>query len=134
MTPTARSLAYLRKSGYLVGVVERWISGANVRRDLFGFADVLAVHPVRREVVLVQVTTLSNLSVRVAKIRGIPELPALLAAGLGIQAHGWVRRSGRWHCKVVDICAGDCEPVVVCRVPRGRGGRWQPLSLFEGVV
>jgi len=35
----------LREKGFHCGVVERWIPGANIRRDLFGFIDVLAVTP-----------------------------------------------------------------------------------------
>jgi hypothetical protein len=42
MSPTQRTLEYLRLSGYpLVGVVERWIPRALVRQDLFGILDVL---------------------------------------------------------------------------------------------
>ena len=44
MTPTARSLAFLRRCGHSADVVERWIPlRDNVRRDLFGFIDVVAV-------------------------------------------------------------------------------------------
>ena len=52
MTPTARSLAYLRRRGALCAVVERFNAfvtrpdgGKGVRMDLFGFIDVLAVEP-----------------------------------------------------------------------------------------
>jgi hypothetical protein len=48
MAPTARSLKLLRDTGHAVGVVESWVPGANVRRDLFGFADLLAVQRVER--------------------------------------------------------------------------------------
>jgi hypothetical protein len=54
MTPTGRSLTLMRRSGYLAAVVETWIPHVNRRRDLFGLFDVLAVHPVRREMVLIQ--------------------------------------------------------------------------------
>lgn len=130
MTPTGRTLALLRKSGYLADVCERWIPRLNRRRDLFHFGDVLGVHPIRREVVIVQCTTLPNLSARLAKIRAVSELPGLLAAGVIVQAHGWARRGASWHCKVVDV--RHAEPVVMCRVPRRRGGkRWEPAPLFE---
>jgi hypothetical protein len=132
MTPTARSLDLLRRNGYVVDVVERWIPGANIRRDLFHFGDLLAVHPTQREIVIVQCTTLSNLPARVAKIKRIPELSGLLAAGVRVQVHGWARRGGRWQVQAVDIRPGDAEPVVMCRVPRRRGGRqWQPAPLFD---
>jgi hypothetical protein len=40
MTPTARTLAFLRRAGYLAAVVESWLPHTFRRRDLFGFADV----------------------------------------------------------------------------------------------
>jgi len=132
MTPTARTLKLLRAAGYLCERVEQWVPVAGVRRDLFNFGDVLAIHPTRREVVIVQCTSLSNLPTRVAKIGSIPVVPALLAAGVMIQAHGWALRAGRWECKVIEIRPEDARPVVKCRMPRRRGGRrWEPAPLFK---
>ena len=37
MSPTARSLAWLRDGGWTAGVVERWNPGARVRQDFLGF-------------------------------------------------------------------------------------------------
>src|SRR6516225_4584557 len=102
-TPTARSLALLRRVGYLAAVVESWIPRIHRRRDLFGFADVLAVHPVRREVMLVQVTTARHLADRLAKVWAAPELPGLLAGGCKVQLHGWTRQGKRWRVKLVDV-------------------------------
>jgi hypothetical protein len=42
MTPPVRTLRHLRRAGYTAAVVETWIPHVNRRRDLFGFADVLA--------------------------------------------------------------------------------------------
>ena len=44
-TPTARTLAAMRREGWTVQVVERWNPHARIRQDLFGWADLLAVHP-----------------------------------------------------------------------------------------
>ena len=99
MTPTARTLALLRRSGYLAAVVEKWLPKINRRRDLFGFADVLAVHPVRREIVLVQTTSASNLASRIAKVKAAAELPGSLAAGVKVHVHGWAgNRLKLWKC------------------------------------
>jgi hypothetical protein len=54
MTPTQRSLAALRELGYLVEVVEKWNSFTRTRKDLWGWADLLAIR--RGEVLAVQVT------------------------------------------------------------------------------
>jgi hypothetical protein len=36
VTPTQRSLAYLRAEGWQVAIVERWNPHARIRQDLFG--------------------------------------------------------------------------------------------------
>ena len=59
-TPTARTLARLRELGYRADVVERRLPGCLVTRDLFGIADVIAVHPGERAVLLVQATTAAH--------------------------------------------------------------------------
>lgn len=50
VTPTARTLKWLREHGFVADVVEKWqtfpgTGGRNIRirRDLFGFADILAL-------------------------------------------------------------------------------------------
>jgi hypothetical protein len=46
--PGQRTLEYLREEGYMVGMVERFLSHAGhfgVRQDLFGLFDILAVRP-----------------------------------------------------------------------------------------
>ena len=100
-SPTARSLAYLREQGYTVEVVERWIPGANIRKDLFGFIDLVAIK--RDETLAVQTTSYSNVSARVSKISEHENLAAVRAAGWRIEVHGWVRRKTGWHVRVVDL-------------------------------
>lgn len=43
MTPTQRTLKYLRDEGYHVGIVERWIQRMQKRIDLFGIIDLIAM-------------------------------------------------------------------------------------------
>jgi hypothetical protein len=130
-SPTARTLELMRRCGYLAAVVERWIPvpGKNIRRDLFGAFDVLAVHPVRREVVLIQTTTADHLTHRLAKVKAIPELPGLLAAGCKVQVHGWKQRGPHWRIKVIDVRAGDLADVVVDPGPARRRRKAQQLVL-----
>lgn len=40
---TSRAIKYLQDLGYTTGVVERWLPGINVRKDLFGFIDLIAI-------------------------------------------------------------------------------------------
>lgn len=133
-SPTSRTLALLRRSGWIVTVVERFIPQAGIRRDAFGFADILAAHPAERRVLLVQTTSLANVSARVRKIQAKPEAATWLASGGGIEVHGWVLRGGRWRVKRVEIRAGDLSPVTIVQPPRRTRGaaRWRPASLFDG--
>jgi hypothetical protein len=108
----------LRKSGYQCAMVERWIPRVNLRSDLWHFADVIAAHPIRREILLVQVTTLPNVGARLKKAKGRPELAGWLRAGGLFQVHGWAQRAGKWQVKVVAVQAEDLADVVVQALPR----------------
>ena len=96
MTPTARNLRHLREAGWHVAVVEMWIPRTFIRRDAFGWADVLAVHSEQSGALLVQVTTGSHAANRAAKARGNPALVAWLVAGNRLTVHGWRKLKGRW--------------------------------------
>ncbi len=133
MTPTARTLALLRREGFMPAVVERWIPGANVRADLWRFGDVLAVHPGRRLFLIVQTTTLPNLAGRLAKARSQPELSQWLAAGGLFEVHGWTKRNGSWACKRVAVHPGDLAAEVLARPPRQRRPRHVAGDLFAGI-
>jgi hypothetical protein len=45
LSPTELSLRHLRERGYDCDVVERWIPGANIRRDMIGIIDIVAWKP-----------------------------------------------------------------------------------------
>ncbi len=113
MTPTARSLKLLRDTGHIAGVVERWLPRVNRRSDLFGFADLLAVHRVEPGVLLVQATTLANVSARIRKAKGKPELAVWLRAGQRFEVWGWYQRNGRWNVKRVELRGNDLAGVVL---------------------
>lgn len=66
MTPTQRALRDLRGQGYLAAVVERWIPGARIRRDLFGIADIVAL--TQQETLFVQACAGSSHAARRRKI------------------------------------------------------------------
>jgi hypothetical protein len=126
MTPTSRTLALLRRSGYAAAVVERWIPKIERRADLWHFADVLAVHPLQRDFLLVQCTSISNVASRLAKARQQPELAAWLLAGGRFEVHGWRGRD----VKRVEVVAAELPPVVLVQPRRRRKARWQPAALF----
>jgi hypothetical protein len=105
-SPTSRSLQLLRQSGYSACVVERFLTQAGIRKDAFG-ADILACHPVRQELLLVQATTASNLSSRVRKTKALPEVKAWLRAGGKFECWGWFQKGGRWDCRRAPITLED---------------------------
>jgi hypothetical protein len=100
VTPTQRSLAYLRAEGWQVAIVERWNPHARIRQDLFGVFDLLAV---RDETTMgVQVTS-TGVASRVKKIADSDMVPALRRAGWSIMVHGWRKSAkGRYVLREVD--------------------------------
>ena len=100
-SPTQRSLKLMRERGFHAEVVERWIPGANIRRDLFHVADILCFC-VGRPITLVQATSASNISARVNKIAEADLIGDLRAAGFHIWVHGWRKVKGRWQVREVD--------------------------------
>jgi len=123
MSPTARSLALLRRRGYVVAVAESWIPRLNIRRDLFGCIDLVAVTERETGVLGIQTTTSSNLSSRLKKARQTPALRTWLAAGNRFELHGW-RKVGRlWQPRIVAVQPSDLAEVVIEQPQRRKGGR-----------
>ncbi len=131
-SPTGLTLAHLRKNGFLPTVVERWLPRVNRRADAFGFADILAIDLRQPGLLLVQCTSLHNVSSRLAKARSKPELAAWLKAGGKFWVMGWYKRAGAWRVKVVEIRAGDLQPIPLQQpARRGRKSRQPELPLFD---
>lgn len=93
--PTQRSLHLLREQGYTVYVVESFNVYAKVRKDLFGFIDIVAIHPRRRGVLGVQTTTGPHLAARQSKAELLSAYRLWLAAGNAVQFHGWRKVGAR---------------------------------------
>ena len=109
MSPTARSLAKLRKDGYLATIVEKFVRfpPPGHRVDMWGFGDLVGIKG--DESIIVQSTTGDNVSKRVAKIKGIKEAGLWLASPhRRIVVHGWSKqgprgKAKRWQCREVEI-------------------------------
>ena len=111
-TPSSRSKRYLEGLGYMVGTVERYNHITQRRHDLFGFIDLIAVRG--DDIVGLQVTSDSNISARVKKIKEECDDAAKswIAAGGLIVVQGWgkkkvKRKSPRetWQHRSVEIVA-----------------------------
>lgn len=116
MSPTQRSIAWLKAQGWQVARTEHWNSFAKIRQDVWGFADALGCHaqkiygqpiggePVfmqdENDIALFQFTTTPNMSAREAKIRASKEAAYWLRCGGKIYVYGWAKRGARGKRKV----------------------------------
>ena len=98
-----RSKAYLLGQGWaLVETTERWVPHSPIRKDLFGFGDLIAIRP--GAVLVVQVTDTDHQADRIAKITDHENVGHVREAGIGIHVHGWLKSaSGRWELTVTDV-------------------------------
>ncbi len=101
LSPTQRSLAYLREQGYRVAIVEHWNPHARIRQDLWGWCDLLAIR--KNEVLAVQVTA-SGVAARIKKIEESDTIGMVRDAGIRVEVHGWRKNSkGRYVMRIEDI-------------------------------
>lgn len=122
MSPTARTLVELRRQGYLADVVERWLPQVNRNRDLFGVADVFAVHPRDGLFLQVQATTADHAADRLKRCRARPELRLWLRAGGRFEVWGWQQSGPRWQARIIALTAEDLAGVVM-QAPASRRKR-----------
>lgn len=101
MSPTQRSLKYLRDQGYKCWIVEHWNAYARKRQDLFGCIDILAIG--NGETLAVQTTSRSNVSARVKKIEENEYYPEMVRSGWRVQVQGWGKLKDGWTVKVVEL-------------------------------
>jgi carbonic anhydrase len=102
-SPTALSLAHLRKTCDAVQVVEKWNPFVKQRKDLFGFIDIVALQG--ETTIAVQSTSWSNVSSRAKKIAESDLVSAVRKAGWKIVIHGWKKdaKTNRYVLKEVDV-------------------------------
>lgn len=94
-SPTQRSLALLRKEGYKVAVAEKFNSFIKIRQDLFGWIDLVAMHPETKTLVAIQTTSGSNLAARITKAKALDTLKLWLECGSKAEFHGWKKAGAR---------------------------------------
>ena len=102
-SPTTLSLKLLREEGYTAQVVERWNMFAKRRIDLFGFIDIVAVHPKKTGILGVQTTSRANQSTRLIKSRDCKTLEPWLQAQNSFEVHGWAKNGPRGKLKTWQV-------------------------------
>jgi len=101
LTPSQLSKRFLEEQGYVVWKTEHWNAFAHIRQDLFGFADFIACQ-VGKAKLLIQTTTLSNVSARIKKILSNPIAAVWIDGGRDqIVVHGWFKKGRKWEVKEV---------------------------------
>lgn len=94
-SPMQLSLDYLSKCGFTCEIVEHWNHFARVRKDCFGFGDILCYGQAPEQnngrigIALVQTTSWDNFNARLRKIVASPHFKAWKRAGGRIFLHGW---------------------------------------------
>ena len=108
MTPTQRTLKYLKDMGRVCGIVERfnpYVGAHGIRQDLFGFIDIIALD--RKEGII-----------------------AVQSCGQAFSAHYKKITEERFHeCQMWLRCGGKVELIGWRKVKLKRGGvamRWKP--------
>ena len=116
LSPTQRTLKYLKDEGWKAGIVERWLMGAKVRRDLFNIIDIIAIKP-DKGIIGVQ-STGQDFSGHYKKLtqEQAQDTRDWLEAGGRLVLIGWrklkVKRGGkamRWTPRIQEIKLEDLE-------------------------
>ncbi len=108
MSPTQRTLARLRKDGWMAAVVEKWNPHARIRQDLFGFIDIVAV---KDGTLAIQATSIPNMRAREAKCLDEKLHDKVLRwklAGNRFEVWGWALRGPRGKRKVYTLKRSVC--------------------------
>ncbi len=97
----------LEQEGWTVTVVEQTIPHCFIKRDAYGFGDLLCCSP-SKGIMLVQATGSTgggNMSARVTKTLAEPRHAIWLASGGRIQIHCWTVRAGKKQreCRIQEI-------------------------------
>lgn len=94
---TQRSLAWLRKEGFLPTVVEHYNPYARRKFDLYGFADIVALNPRFNGVLAIQTTTAAHLQERIKKAEKLDAFHLWIKCGNQCLFQGWRKHCGRWE-------------------------------------
>jgi hypothetical protein len=95
----------LEADGWTVGKVDQVIPHTFIARDLYGFADLIAMSPTRG-IMLVQATadaSTSNFHKRVAKTKAEPRHAIWIASGGRLQIHSWEGKGKNRKLRVLEI-------------------------------
>jgi len=135
-----RSMGWLRRCGYTVDIVERWITMRQgpiikgmIRKDLLGFADLLAFRGLE-PILLVQTTIDRHVERRKEQTHDNERLLAWLQAGHRAEIHWWIEPSKlhpKWRLRVLELYAEDSVPYYH---KKGARSQWHVSYRDQGTV
>jgi hypothetical protein len=112
-SPTQRTLEHCKKHGQPAYVTEKWVPGVNIRKDAFGFGDLLVIDG-QPGSLLIQATVTDSMSKRITKIKEhcAEHAQAWLKAGNRLEVWGWAKRGAvgkrkLWTLKVTPLTLED---------------------------
>lgn len=106
-SPTARTLAKLKRDGFTAGVVEKWIPQTMRRLDFLGGIDIIACG--NGEIIGIQCTTSAHAAERVEKLRAEPRLTEWMKNGGKLQVWGWSKKGPRGKRKLWQVTITELE-------------------------
>lgn len=123
-SPTQRTLAFLRAAGYQCAITEHWNPFAKIRQDLFGFIDVLGMHPRQQGLLGVQATTGAHHAERKAKILALPSARLWVETGNRIWVLTWTCKGARgkvkkWEPRIEEIALSEFLEADGCHSSEG---------------
>jgi hypothetical protein len=112
VSPTARTLQFLRSAGITCQVVEKWNPHAKVRQDLFGCIDIIAL--INEKIVGIQVTSDSNHAARARKASEEPRVWEWVGAGGWFVVWSWGKKGERgkrktWTMRLTNMHGEPCN-------------------------
>ena len=97
----SRTLKVMRDEGYTCDVVERFIHQIRIRKDAFGFIDMIALKP--NEIIAVQVCSYSSHGTHRKKLLALENTKLWLQAGGKIQIRSWRKIKNKWQERIQEI-------------------------------
>ena len=109
LSPTQRTLKALREQGAIADITERYIAPIHIRKDLFGFIDILALVP-GKGIVGIQCTSDAHRADHRTKILENEIMPEWIKYGGKVELWTWgkhkLQRGGkaeRWSANIEEI-------------------------------
>lgn len=101
LIPRTRKMFELE--GYVTARTEYYSAAMRRRVDLFGFIDAIAVHPLLKRTIAIQVTSQHNVQAHIVKIAQLEAAYFVLSAGWEIALVGWEKPARKYVSTILKL-------------------------------